>query len=208
VIHRAASTPRYPAAVVCWIWIALASARALYGADCNDNGFEDAQEIALDADCNDNGVPDSCDIAPRVGADGSYEIRLSHRPFPLSFVIDDFDGVERNDLLVGDSNYTVRLVPDLDSVAARSPPSAPLIDVGGPALASIAADFDLDGDLDILGGEKILSGFVREDIRFGLIVHLGDGGFETLRTDYPSSGSLITADVNNDGLLDVLGFDV
>ena len=37
----------------------------LTGADCNNNGICDADDLldGTSADCNDNGIPDSCDIA-------------------------------------------------------------------------------------------------------------------------------------------------
>ncbi len=43
------------------------------GFDCNDNGIDDDQDIALgnESDCNGNGLPDSCDIADGISQDAN-----------------------------------------------------------------------------------------------------------------------------------------
>jgi len=47
------------------VWVLLWAVKAGFGADCNDNGVPDDQDIAAgtSADCNMNGSPDECDIS-------------------------------------------------------------------------------------------------------------------------------------------------
>ena len=60
-------------------------------ADCNNNGLDDAWEIAngFAEDCNENGVPDSCDIAPAVYAAGSPNLSPIGANSPQTY---DFTG--------------------------------------------------------------------------------------------------------------------
>lgn len=48
------------------IGLILATPGYVFGADCNGNGIDDAQDIAegTSTDCNQNGVPDECDVDP------------------------------------------------------------------------------------------------------------------------------------------------
>src|SRR5213593_3515050 len=85
---------------------ALAALPQLPGQDdCNQNGVDDAQDIAAGTsrDCNGNGVPDECDLAPthlQFQPRRRSRVVTQPREFLEELVPGDFDGDGRIDLVV------------------------------------------------------------------------------------------------------------
>src|SRR5262245_59989692 len=88
----------------CIVWLGLhASSGVARGADCDENGIDDAVEIAegLLPDCNGNGTPDGCDIETSMAVfDVSYAHYGSNERGARDLAVEDLDGDGLGDTVV------------------------------------------------------------------------------------------------------------
>ena len=169
-------------------------------ADCNQNGIEDAEDIAAgeSRDCNENGIPDECEIA----ADGLlFEVTQTVKvgSSPVAVKAGDLDGDGDMDLVslnYGSDSLSVLLNDGAGSFSVKA-----AIDLGASAqpVAVVAGDLDSDGDLDLavsnLGGKSVT-----------VLLNNGGGSFFKL-PPYPLTEEpygMDIADLDGDGDLDLV----
>ena len=159
--------------------------------DCDDADPECGSGDCA-ADCDENGVPDPCDNA--VGL-MPFDVSDSTA---LDVFTADLDGDGDRDLLATGSSFpnAVLWYENVDGLGDTWGPANLVVDGGGDAVA--AADFDGDGDLDIVAEVAFaLSWFANLD---------GAGNFGPQWFIEPDFGptSVVPADLDDDGDLDVL----
>ncbi len=157
-------------AVACgFVAVVLLLSAASHAADCNVNGVNDGTDIssATSQDCNSNGVPDECDVFPvsLIPGPGSP---LGVGSVPVALAAADFDGEGSEDLVVVSSpildGYAAIFLQD--GAALFSNPLCGPLQTGKSPESVAAADFDVDGDIDVavtygggfaeIGGVEIL----------------------------------------------------
>ena len=188
------------ASVAAIVLAGLLSTRAL-ASDCNENGIDDAQEIAsgTSPDCNSNGVPDECDMRLVFGAEAA-------RPLPLAekanrAIATDMDGDERADIVVTQPYAgTVQVLLARDGGVFEA---LEAVAVHGMPYSAAAADLDEDGTLDL-----VVAGAQETEDAGGISVlrGRGDGTFESVPEAYAPGGghlSVASADFDDDGRLDL-----
>ena len=171
---------------------------ALRAADCNSNGVEDSDDIAVvtSVDCNGNDVPDECETAPLRFAQSEEEIELE--TLPRVAVFGDFNDDGRTDLAFGTrasnlSSFATVVLNRGDGVFQD-----PHQYDAGRTLASLhTADLDGDGDLDLLTANST---------KLHMFAGVGDGTFtEPTVISVPSGTRFATAaDLDGDGLPEVI----
>jgi VCBS repeat protein len=172
---------------------------ALSGADCNSNGIPDEVDLSSGAelDCNGNGVPDSCEVRRSFAFIGQQALTDTD---PVWTRAADVDGDQWPDLVAASPEGS-RVYFGLGG--GKLGGAMEVSSQGGPFAAG---DLDGDGDLDIaMGASRELPGGVEQA---GVIVELQTSrrGFE-LKSDRSipvAAGALTAADLDGDGLIDVL----
>lgn len=184
-------------------YLLICSASALPAADCNDNGVDDAVDIAdgVSSDCNGNSIPDECDLEILVLTHLEPAFHLPTGPVPYEVTTEDFNDDGALDFAVGNSdsdNVTVFLndgsghfSETVDIVVTDETELVRIADL-------IAADFnrDLLPDLAVAVSSGV---HVRKHIT--LLLNNNDGTAWT-RRDFPGSGNpfaLAAADFDRDG---------
>jgi hypothetical protein len=191
---------------IAWPVFTLLPAAAIFPADCNNNGREDASEVRENPslDCNRNGIPDDCDLTvPRL----TFE-EVRHFPTqsqPLSVSLADLDG--DGDLeAITPIERTTEIEIHFNKGGALGAPIA--VNASFVVWAVAPADLDGDGDLDLAvanGEEKHIAvpGDVGAVTVFANEGHgVFDSPFQLSLADGPSS--IAVADVDRDGRLDLL----
>ena len=160
--------------------------------DCNNNSIEDSIDLAdqTESDCNANSYPDSCDLDPFPQFISSYTFMPFDAPIPQFAV--DFDSDPLPDVIA------------LSSAGTKITLLGSSRDFGGgistllqtPALKGLVPlDTNLDSDTDMVGWSASTVYFIRATAGVLSIVQQFNGG---------SIAQVITADVNGDGLQDLV----
>jgi hypothetical protein len=182
----------------------LVQARA---SDCNQNGLDDAEDIAKarSRDCNRNGVPDECDLAPtqlQFEAPRRTVVTILPTESMEHILPGDFNGDGKLDLVVeviGNDNIGNRvsiLLGAGDGTFGAPQTVMKLASLGGLAVADLNGDGKLDlavGDLN--NGVAILN-FLEGN---------GDGTFRQPRTRNFDGGTdeIFAVDLDGNGALDL-----
>ena len=184
---------------VAWLAIGMcvSAPQVVLSADCNTNGVDDLQDIAMggSADCNSNDIPDSCDL---VRPSFSPAIPVSVAGPPRAMVLGDFD----NDGLL---EAAVGVDPSGESVTAmvsvllnRADGAFESVDQqsGERITAMAAGDLDGDGDLDVVS---------KEFEKVQVLLNNGDGSLAPpLTVDTGLVSSLDIGDVDGDQSMDLV----
>ncbi len=189
----------------------LCAASALVAQDCNDNGVDDAQDIASgrSADCNRDGVPDECEMERevwfatreriRAGRTGSYGI-------PGRLLTADLDGDGDEDVATIAASGG-----DLSLLWNRGDGHVFLenLELELTAFELLCADFDGDADLDLVVVNDGFRGRSDSDsFPDRLDVYLNDGAGSFRRAGsfdpgrYAYTGS--AGDLDDDGDADIV----
>lgn len=145
----------------CGRWVLLCAALGLpvllaagfaIGADCNNNGVDDAADLSAgtSADCNGNGLPDECDVFP-VSFAPVPGTPLGTSVSPGAITAADLDGDGAQDLAVvsvpfNDGYLSVFLRAGLADFSTQF--CTPILTNNAPN-GVVAADFDGDGGPDL-----------------------------------------------------------
>jgi hypothetical protein len=183
------------------VWFAVLSCLCqvslVAAADCNENGADDATDIAsaTSEDCNDDGVPDECEFAPLNFGRGET---LAAGDAPKALLTADLSGDGIADLVTG--NQAVDRSSSLwvflnsgDGTYADGVEYA----AGKRLSAVVAADLDADGDTDLASANST------EVLVFA---NRGDGVLdEPVALAVPQFTRFVTAlDVTGEGVLDLV----
>jgi hypothetical protein len=185
-----------------------------FATDCNENALEDALDISggTSIDCDANGVPDECDLGQlfpfglRAPGPRSFLRHDAHLEDPR--LAGDFDGDGDLDLLGlttdPEVEYAVYLNQGNGSFAED--PSTRRVSPG--LVLAQAADFDGDGDLDLLGVQRRETPLDPEyDVV--LLLNTGDATFGDGVTVHPvveptgTATNVDAADLDGDSDLDL-----
>ncbi|MFQ5494392.1 MAG: FG-GAP-like repeat-containing protein, partial [Phycisphaerae bacterium] len=175
-------------------------------ADCNNNGVNDASDIAAGTspDCNANGIPDECDVLPGPLAFArpvAQSLVLGSEP--TSVVTGDLNGDGSVDLAVGTnvvglSNLSVFFNNGDGTFGA-------VVETNNPNSTNDlkAVDMDADGDLDLVLATNRMGG------NDSVLVYRNQGsGFFTNPQLFPTAGtrplSVDVGDLDGDGDPDVV----
>lgn len=165
--------------------------------DCNENGTPDECELAL-ADCNANGVPDDCDTSMYVKFVSGPRTYIDS--YPWAMTVGDFDGDGDDDAIVlsfTDYGGNVRVL--LNDSNGQLVETA-VYPATYYAYFISSADFDNDGDLDVL-----VTGY---DTPLMFLTNRGDGTFTAEeRPALVAFSPVKTADVDRDGDMDLVMMD-
>jgi len=165
--------------------------------DCNWTDVPDECEVAdgRSADCNGNAVPDECDVAPGF----PEHVISSEGPHVWSAVAADFDGDGDNDVVCGSYNdERILLYPNIDGLGAFGTPER-IIDPGQWHVLRAVADFDGDGDQDILAHQDV-------EHRISLVWYENTDGAGTFARQPPIDSfawNVVAADLDGDGDVDL-----
>ena len=179
------------------LWI---SGGALFSGDCNQNGTDDATDIAggTSSDCNADGLPDECPATTfALAAGGMFPI--GQRPRCLAVADMDEDG--HLDVLAANELSGEVAISLGDGRGNLGEPTG--FPVGSGAESLCVADFDGDGHLDV----AVASG--DQGPGLSLLVGEGDGKLGVARgiPSSPTVRSAAAADFDKDGRLDLATAD-
>lgn len=175
----------------------LAWQAAAMAEDCDQNGVDDAAEIASGtaSDCNRNGIPDACDIFNRRFRFREEEpLEVTHKPALI--IAGDLNGDGSADLATaGLEQEEIWLHLRRQGSPSFSSEAVP---VGKQPVSLASGDLDGDRDLDLAAANRL-----SKDIT--VLFNRGDGSFpemETLVLGYEPI-SLAALELDGDGLLDL-----
>ena len=126
------------------VWLCVfPSGQALFPLDCNQNGAEDAADIAagVSKDCNQNGIPDECDLEPSLGFVLAGEIPLGVRPCVAAAADLNGDGILDLAIVSAGSDEVSILLGKGDGTFIRRIE----LPVGEAACCVIIRDLNVDG---------------------------------------------------------------
>lgn len=182
-----------------WLVVCPGGAR---GSDCNGNGVEDGEEIAMGEalDCNSNGVPDACDLLSTAW--GHFDDWQGYAAKDL-FACGDFDGNGKSDVAISadsGSGIFVRLAQDDGTLGASIEHRGSAKSIG-PRVCT--EDLDRDGDIDVAA---------QSEGGFTFFLNDGHGAFPSQREIVPTIApnglrGLEVADLDGLGGLDLVYFD-
>ena len=172
-----------------------------FGADCNRNGVEDLDEIALNAevDCDENSIPDDCDLSGSVRFEAPEKIQLDHEPASIGLL--EFDGDEHTDLVVADlfaETFALYLGLGDGRFGRHS-----AIDLGDRPFRMVLAELNGDEREDVV----VLTRPQRSDVETVVVLLNQKDGF--VRSPDPfseASGAGFPGDFDGDGDVDIVVF--